>query len=62
MEESAKCVVLCSCKMHLSANQTQAIGLDTSYMINNSLLGGEERLHTLSGAKLDYHKTFWWSG
>eukprot|EP00957_Ditylum_brightwellii_P146074 11122702-Ditylum_brightwellii.AAC.1 len=62
MEEAVKCVVLQTGIMHLSANQTQAMRLSTSYMICNSLLRGEEGLHLVSGAYLDCGKILWWFG
>eukprot|EP00957_Ditylum_brightwellii_P021036 1585241-Ditylum_brightwellii.AAC.1 len=45
MEESVKCVVLQIGNMHMSANQTQDMGLGTSCTTHNSLIGGEKGIH-----------------
>eukprot|EP00957_Ditylum_brightwellii_P181610 13834046-Ditylum_brightwellii.AAC.1 len=50
LEESVKCFIIQTGKVHLSTNQMQAVGPSTQYKVCNSLYGEEEGLHTLSGA------------
>eukprot|EP00957_Ditylum_brightwellii_P101969 7772085-Ditylum_brightwellii.AAC.1 len=47
-EEPVKCVVIQPGIMCLSANQTQAVSLGTSYTTCNFSIGEEEGLHMLS--------------